>query len=358
MRLAKKSLIILALMLIPLASQAGDCIDWPRLMTQYTLDSMPKGKVVVINPFTNYTKKSGDDWLKLGLPDLLASMLSASKDLTVLTGLAARYSPLSRNPQYIVEGMFQHLNGTLRIFIKLLNGPNRKLLKQNMITVSYPENKDFFWEMAKTTKQICEFIKVKYDDDKLEKIRDATISTQVYEFYSKGRQILDKYQVGETEVAKIWFEQAKRKDYRSWLGYEGLIDLYTFLGFYNKQRRASFGSYFEQAEKELVQMHRLAKQPPPIRQLSKRSTRKKKSRDEKLTNRFLLGQAAFTEGLIAAQNANWEKAAQAFEQSVKFVPEDAITWYQLSRIYEKMGMIPKTTNALHKAYEINPCIEK
>jgi hypothetical protein len=81
-------------------------------------------------------------------------------------------------------------------------------------------------------------------------VRNATTSTKAYESYSKGRQLLETYEVGNMKQASELFTQAKSIDYHSPLGYEGIIALNTFLGFYNKQMQKPFSTYYQQAEAE------------------------------------------------------------------------------------------------------------
>jgi hypothetical protein len=327
--------LLLVFLLIPVFASARECIDWPRVMTQEALSQASGGKTVVVRDFTDYTKQPGDEWLSVGLSDLLSSMLAASDDLRVLSGLSAKYSPDASHPVFFVSGMFQHIEDKLRAFVKVEKGDDRSLISQYEILSPYPENKELFLRFSETTKQIWKTMSVGGDNSRIEAVRDATQSTRCFESYIKAKNI----------------------DYRSPLGYAGLVDLLTFLGFYHKQRQEPFGQYFEQAERELAQMQRIAKQPPPVPVLAKKPTKKEKG-TIKLENRFLLGQAAFTEGVIALQEGNTQQAAAALLKAVQFVPEDAIAWYHLARMYEKLGNNPEATNALQKAYAINPCIEK
>ena len=351
--------VVLLFLLVPaLSFGAGkECINWAKVMTLQEINAMPQGKVVVVESFTDYTKTPGDEWMEAGLPSLAASMLSASTDLRVLSGLQVKYAPEGSGPEYIISGMFQHVEGGLRVFVKLMAGADRKLLSQYEIVAPYPDNSEMFSDFAAVTKQIWSFIKVKGDETNLNLVRDQTPSPRAFEAYIKGRQSLESYKMDEMEVAKTWFEQTKRTDYRSPLGYEGLTDLYNFLGYYHKQRGEPFGPYFQQAEAEISDMTRLAKRPPVVWVMQKKPTKKEKD-VLKLTNRFLLGHASFNEGLIASQAGNSEAAAAALKKAVEYVPEDAIAWYHLSGIYQNLGNAAESSAAMQKAYEINPCLGK
>ncbi len=355
-RILKLALFILA---IPAVSAAAgrECINWPKIMSQQAIGGATSGKIVVAESFTDYTKVAGDDWLSAGLRDLIATMVAQSKSVRVFAGSNAVYNPDAKNPAFIISGMFQHLEGGLRIFVKLMKGEDKSLVSQYEVLVPYPESSEIFTRFTDVARQIWATIQAGGDESRLAMVRDATPSTRAYESYVKGRQALETYKMADMEVAKTWFEQAKRNDYRSPLGYQGMIDLYTFLGFYHKQRHEPFGSYFQQAEQELANMTRLAKRLPLVVLMAKKPT-KKEQETVKLANRFLLDHASFNEGLIAAEAGNWKAAAEAFQSAVDYVPEDAIAWYHLARAYENLGNAAESSKALQKAYEVNPCVEK
>lgn len=333
-----------------------DCINWPRVMSEISAPA-GQGKIVVVEPFTDYTKVAGDEWLTFGLRDLTASMISASDQLRVYFGPSAVYNADAKNPAFVVTGMFQHMDVGLRAFVKVMAGGDKTLLSQYEILVTYPEGSELFIRWADAAKQIWKTMGVGGDNSRLDAIRDATPSIRAYESYAKGRGLLETYKISEMEVAKTWFEQTKRIDYRSPLGYQGIIDLFTFLGFYHKQRHEPFGGYFEQAQRELANMNRIAKPPVPVMLLAKKPT-KKGDKTIKLENRFLLNNAAFTEGQFAADAGKWEEAAAALLKAVGYVPQDAVAWYQLARVYENLGNQAEASKALQKAYEVNQCIEK
>lgn len=350
-------LIFLILVWLPQSAAAKECINWPQIMSMGSIGGTTAGKIVVVEPFTDYTKAAGDEWLPAGLRDLTASMLATSGSIRVYAGLTAVYNPEAKSPDLVVSGMFQRMEGGLRIFVKLMSGADRKLISQYGSLVSYPESSDLFMRMAETTKQMWQAMGVSGDGSKLAAVRDATPSTRAFESYSKGEQTLESYKLSDIEVAKTWFEQAKKNDYRAPFGYQGMIDLYTFVGFYHKQRSEPYGGYYEQAEREFIEMTRITKRPPPVWRPPKKPTKKEKE-TVTLENRFLLNNAAYKEAVIAAEAGRWPEAADAFKRSVEYLPEDAVAWYHLARAYENSGNSLESSKALQKAYEINPCLGK
>lgn len=352
-------LIILAPLEARASKKKATCIDWPQAMTQFELNNLPAGTTVLVQPFTDYTKKPGDSWLVLGLRDYLSDLLRTGRDLRVLAGLAAIYGTAGGPPDYIIVGKFQHMDRMLRVFISLSDGKSGQLIKQYDVAVSYPGNREFFTALADSAEQIMKQMKARPKGDQFKAVRDATESTSAYENYSKGRQSLESYDIKKAEIALIWFDQTKSLDYRSPLGYQGTIEVLTFMGFYHKQRREPFGSYFQKAEEELVKMAKLARPAPLILpRKNVKVTKKMGKMSIELENRFLVGNVAFTEGLHAAQKGNWAEAAQAFKKSLEVVPEDAMTWYHLARIEATLGNTAESQDALRKALEINSCLER
>lgn len=328
------------------------CIDWPKVMAQYELDRGPKGKIVLVEPFSNYTKFPADDWMAAGIRDYLADLLKSGTNISVLSGSQAAYSSQTGPVAYTVSGKFERLPGRLRVFITLKEGPSGKLLRQLEAGFPYPDNKEFFTNIADSAKQVLETIKTKRDPAAFDRVRNATSSTSAYENYSRGRQIFETFAPSNVDTSAAFFTLAKRDDYRSPLGYTGIVDLNTFLGFYHKQQGEIFGPYFQKAEEEIHEMKRLTGES----EASTSSARAKKS-GAGIENRFIIGNAAFTEALAATQLGNFAKAAAALKRSVEAVPEDAISWYHLSRALTATADEAGARNALQKALGINPCIE-
>lgn len=341
---------------IPL-SGAKSCIDWPRLMAQYELSILPHGKTVLVTPLSNFTKKTEDDWLTTGFRDLIADLLRSSKNLRVLSGPTARFRD-TQATDFTISGKFVHSGETMRVFISFSEGKSGKLLKQLEAAFPYPDNSEFFTKIADAAKELLGDMKTKWDPNDFKSVRDATTSTKAYENYSKGKKLLETYRPANMKEASEFFTQAKRLDYRSPLGYEGIVTINTFLGFYNKQVRKPFSTYYQKAEAELVTMQKLTHPRSLVFAYTPKKAIKKRKQKEKLENRFFQSNASFVEALHASQAGNLEGASKAMRRCVDLVPEDAIGWYQLARIESRLGNMEKSREALQKAYSINPCIER
>lgn len=347
----------LSVVLCPMQLYAAkSCVDWPRIMAQYEISLLPSGKSALITQFKNFTKKPEDDWLKKGIRDYLADLMRSSKNVKVLAGPTALYGGQVMTPEWRIGGRFQRAGPNLRVFISFNEGASGKLLKQIEATFPYPGNKEFFTRLADAAKELMRAMDAKWDPGKLKNVRDATASTSAYESYSKGRQILENYNPKGAPKSEEHFKNAIKLDYRSPLGYDGIIALNTFLGFYQKQMRRHFSSYYQKAEAELVKMNRLAKPAPAVFAYVSKKTQRKRGTHIKLDNRFLQSNAAFMEALYASKLGNLEGAAEAMRRCVDLVPEDAVAWQHLARIYSQLGDVTKSGEAIRKANEIDPCI--
>ena len=346
---------IVASIISPMTAMADKCIDWGRLMTSYEIDTTPKWKTtILLQTFDDFTKVAGDEWLSSGIPYLLAQYLVITDNISTLFGPSAKYSPAAVSPAYTISGMYQHVEGRLRVFIKLEKHGN--LLKQYQLDMVYPQHRQLFDTLGDTTLSMLEFISPKYDKKKFEVVRNQTGSLPAYENYIRGLLAYWTFNIDQMDIAKTWFEEAKKADVYYQNAYLGMTGVYTFTALYNKQNKRAFSNYFEQAEKELQTMEKFAKRPPPPDR-PKKYVILMKQKPWKITNRFLLAHSSFVAGLDASGSKRWLEAAKYFEETVTYTPEDAITWYYLSQMREKSGDRQKASAALAKAGELNKCLQ-
>lgn len=349
----KRLLISISILILISPLAHADCIDWARTMTKYEIDSMPKWKKsVVIEPFENFTKQAGDDWLVNGIPHLLAEYLNTSDTISALSDPVAKYHPAAASPNYVIEGMYQRVEGVLRVFVKLNQGGALK--KQLQVDIAYPRNKQFFESVGDAALAIMQIVGPVYNDKALAAAKTKTSSVEAYENYIRGVTSYYSFDPDQTDVARTWFEESKKADINYHDAYNGLIDTYVFMAMYNKQNKRAYAGWFEKAEGEIKNLARFAKRlPPPER--PKRYVVKTRVDAAPLTNRFLIGNSYFVAGLAAAGNKQWADAAYQFNMALIQTPEDAITWLYLSQMLEKSGDRNKAVEAKRKAYELNKC---
>ncbi|MBU4484688.1 hypothetical protein KKA47_04615 [bacterium] len=350
---------LLLFSLLNTANAYDPCFDWEKLIVQYDLENLPnRGPLILVEPFKNHTGKPGDDWLSQGIRLTFADFLNAAgNDKKIITGLLAKHHPKGSMPDYIVGGFFQNIGNTLRIFAKLTNKKG-KLIKQHQLDIQSRSAGGFYKALHTTTMDFLKNMDLSIDGPRMDFVRDSTRSYEALSNYVKGRLAFFTLDPKRADVAKILFEESKKADFRYTKAYEGLIDLYTFLGIYNKQHRRAYSLYFEKAGNELAKLASFAGKIPEAEKKSKR--RHASGSDGKagiLNNRYSIGNSHFTAGLYAANNNDWNAAAVEFNETVKFIPEDAVTYYHLYQVYTKLGKRNDAWRAYKKSAEINTCLK-
>ena len=337
----------------PQSACAKTCIKWQKVMAEGRIALMPEGKGVLVKHFDDFTKKPGDEWLTYGLSDYVADLMGSAKDGRIHYGITAKYG--SGPYDYTVAGTFQHLEGNLRVFIKLSEGKGGKLIAQKEILFPYPGNRELFTKTAEATAELMETMKFKRDGSVWDAVRDATASTEAYASYAKGRRALETYRKSELKKARSHFAGAMRIDFRSPLGYQGTAAVDTFLGLYNKQRGKAFSTYFQKAQAELARMQKLTKPMNPVFGYIKDEP-EKRSGGLKIKNRFILGNAAYMEGQAMLSGGDLKAAAERFRKATDLVPEDAMAWYYLARAESMSGSLDRASEAQRRAHAIDPCM--
>lgn len=350
----KKLIFFLLFASISLNARA-DCIEWGNVMTKYDIKLMTSSKTsVLVQQFDDFTKRSGDSWLSFGIARLLADYISTGNDINVLQGAISKYHPSAVSPTFVVNGMFQHTEGQLRIFVKLFQ--KNDLKKQLQIDIPYPGNRQLFDSVGDAALSLLAIINPPYDQNKFSRVRSATSSMPAYENYVRGLISYQSFDPDQMDIAKAWFEESLKNDVNFQNAYLGLVDTYIFLAMYNKQNRSAFGGYFEKAEKTLSDMDRFAKRQP-VPERPKRFVIKVEEKQFTIANRFLLANSSFIAGLNAAGSKQWINAGKYFEEALELTPEDAITWWHLSQTREKTGDKQKAASAKKKAVELNKCLQ-
>lgn len=296
-----------------------------------------------VAPFRNDTGIAGDAWLQTGLADMLIRMLDTHPGVAALSEKNEVYLPPQNRVRFKVGGLFQHTQNWLRIFVQLKDNSG-KLERQFTIETPYPLHKQFFTGLREAAGGILDKAGVskKKSENLLKAVENETANVRAYENYIKGREAFESYDPNKMEVALIWFQEARRDDSEYPMAYRGMLDVFDFLGLYNKAAGVPYGQYVENAENTL-------------NALIKRG--RKTGFKEKITDRFLEAQVHFVVGERALARGDAAKAASELSQAARLVPEDPITALYLSQAYEKLGQATLAGTFKNRAEEINPCLK-
>ncbi len=336
--------------------QAGDCINWQRVMSRQYVDSRPAAKAIVVNSFNFIAGEDSDKWLSTGVKHYLASALSSARGIRIYTPETMQSADMA--VEYRITGQFQRIKTRIRVFITLSKEGEPNPVKQLEVIFPFPDNKDFFLNLSTAAIEIIKTLGGSYDSKTMSQIVSMTSSTRAYEGFAKGLDVLMAFSPSSAISAVKWFEDAKRADYRSVLGYEGLVDVYSFLGFAARQRKDNYTGYFHLAEKQMAELLRLAKPEPLLIARDKPKVQTAKRPQElKINNALLLNTIAFQEGYVSMQAGDFKSATAAFKRAIDIVPDDAISWYYLASVYGSVGDFTSSSDAMQKAREINACVE-
>lgn len=350
------SLIIACLISLTVAAHAAlaTCSNWARLMGTAQYVDEREGPIFVIEQFLNDTKQKEDAWLEKGYPDLIAMLLSTSLRERVRIGDSARYDPAAKNPDYIIGGRFLHLPIGMRMIIEVKNGRTKALEKLFTLDTPYPDNAAFFEKTADAVREIGGLAKLKFDEKSFDHIVNATASTRCFEDYERGMQILRSYDTSKYDVAAVWFGEAKKADFQSWLGYEGMIDLYAIQGLMAKLAGRPFLVFYRNAEEQAVQQFKIAKRPPPVPRRKARVEKKSKG-GVPLNNRFLRGHTEYMSGIAALQGGDAKGAIDFLKRATNAVPEDAMAWHALAEAYAREEKPEEAAKARAMEMRANNC---
>ncbi len=337
----------------PGTAQSKTCVKWQAAMAQGRISLMPVGKNILVKPFTDFTKKPGDEWLSTGIRNFVGDLLSSAEKARAQYGITATHG--GGPYDHSIDGMYQHLDGNMRIFIKLSDGGGQ-LIAQREVVFPYPDNSEFFSRTAQATADLMKEMQLAFDQSSFNAVKDATASTRAYESYSRGRELLEAYNASNAGAVISHFTDVKRLDYASPLGYQGIAAVNDFLGLYNKMSGKPYDTYFIRAEAEIAQMAKLTKPMSPVFGYIKPKPAAKETGPAEIKDRFVMGNAYYKEGSAAASRSDHKAAAAAFRKSVELVPEDAVAWQRLANSESILGNQEGAVQAQNRAGAIDPCL--
>lgn len=210
------------------------------------------------------------------------------------------------------------------------------------IETPFPLHKRFFTGLKEAAETIFKKLeRSNSNPDTLKAIENETNNVHAYENFIKGRLALETYNPDKTEVALIWFQEAKREDYKYLSAYQGMIDVYEFLILDHKQKGEPFQTYLESIAKTIQEKNRWqsVKQQP-------------------IENRFLKAHVHYVTGSRALAKNQTQKGIEELKKALALVPEDAETAYALAESYDKLQNAGQAGFYRNIAEGINPCLKK
>lgn len=348
----RRSLPLALLLLFPLSLSAGEkCVDWPLVMRLQTLQQFHANHpVVLLQSFENGSGLTADDWLSEGIPWLLKRYLSTDQQLNLFSEIQTPYLKSFPKEHYRVEGLFQHIDQTLRIFVQLKD-PKGKLITQIPIKTPFLKHTHFFESLKEGASEILNQLgRKKPNANDLKTIQNETRNIFAFSNAVKGIAALEKFEPNHTEVALIWFQEAFREDPKYPLPYLGMIDAYSFLYLDGKQAGGPYQQILESIHNTEKAM-RQKRVRPHFGGLTEKE-RKNSGKHPAVRN-----YVHYTAGKRAFDGGDFRKAAQELEQAFDALPEESLSAYTLGQSYAKLGNAKKAGELLRYAKEINRCLK-
>lgn len=331
-----------------LSEKPKECVNWAKVYARESLPRSQDGIFVKMETFRNETKNAGDDWLSLGIGDLLIRYLETNSDLHLLTEQTANATSFKAPKTFQIGGLFQHTENQLRIFVHLKD-PQGETLAEIPIQIPYPLHKQFFtglMEAAQILKGKIGLRQEKGDIQALIAIENETSKVLAFENYIKGMGSLQTFDPNRMEVALIWFQEALREDKGYIKAYQGIMEVHGFLSLHRKVQGEPYNATLEKIQETLKTMKKNVASPP---------SRTKKNGG--LENRYLESHVRYIAGLRAFEKGDNAKAAKELKEALSFLPLDPLSAYTLGLAYDRLKDPGEGERYKRKAREMNGCLK-
>lgn len=191
-------------------------------------------KSIAVLPFKSLGTDAGEEYLGLGMADLLITRLSHIKQITVRpTSAILNYTDPSQHllaigrelgVDAIVDGRIQKSGDRIRVTVQLIVVRDGSLLWADKFEESFTS---IFALQDSISEQVGRALELKLSGEERKRlIKRHTESTDAYQFYLKGRYYSTRWTDSGWKKAIEYFKQAIEIDPDYALAYAGLADSY------------------------------------------------------------------------------------------------------------------------------------
>lgn len=286
--------------------------------------------VVLVGPFINQSKETVEDWLTIGLAEVLGDLLQTGKNVGVEHGLTRLYPQTTATPQLVVSGSFQRTPDELRVFVKVFKGTESMPIYDDAFTITPPDSGKLFVQMGRVAGEIFSAAKIKPDKERFIWEKGATSDYLAFQAYTKGLEAMWKFDPNYIDVAAIWFQEARKHDIYFLKSYIAEENLYGYLTMKAKVEEKQYSYYLEKLETLENARIRYSIRPSPI---SPEKPKVMKKKDIEIANRYLVANAHYLAGMAALRGGNLKDAEKELSVAVELVPEDTIAARELYNVY-------------------------
>ncbi|HLF47242.1 MAG TPA: adenylate/guanylate cyclase domain-containing protein [Chitinophagaceae bacterium] len=300
-----------------------------------TIINPAEDKSIAVLPFTNLSSDAEQEYFSDGLTEDIITQLSKIKAYKVISRTSVmQYKNTSKTikeigkelgVKLIMEGSVQRSADKVRITSQLINALN----DEHLWADSYDRPvKDIFSiqrEVALSIASILNTTLSKTETQQLDYI--PTVNLSAYDFYLRGKLLVEKRNKVDLLEARKYFQQAAEKDKAFANAYSGLAD--TFL-------LSSFRGY-----EDPTKMLWLAK----------------KNIDVALSLDPFSGETQASLGYWYFQNLDWHAADITYRRALKLNSNQSNIYLWLAILLEAKGEMAEALEIYNKGYEINPMWE-
>ena len=196
---------------------------------------------VAVLPFKPIGTEGQDNYLGLGMAEVLTNRLSSLNELAVQPTSATRpFDKSDTHPldagramkvEAVLDGAFQKLGNQLRVTVRLLRVNDGQTLWSGKFDESFS---DIFKVQDSISSQVVKALALKLTEEKRSLLfRRYTENSAAYDLYLKGRFFWNKRTADGLQKASGYFEEAVTiyPDYA--LAWAGLADCYNLLSMYD-----------------------------------------------------------------------------------------------------------------------------
>ncbi len=287
-------------------------------------------KSLAVLPFKTLSQPQGEDYLGVGMTDVMITRLSNLNELTVRpTNSVLRYSsqdPLQAGQALkvdsILDGSIQQQGDRVRVTVRLLRVSDG----QSLWAFQCDERcADIFALQDTISNKVTEALALKLSSDERERLlKRYTENHEAYEAYAKGRYATDQLTKENLQKAIDAFKQAVELDPSFALAWVGLADAYGFLATDYALPREYFSKAEDAVEKAL-------------------------SIDEALG-----GAHAERAMILFRYHYDWKSAEQAFKRAIELNPNDAEIHYKYCWLLGLQGRVNEAHEQAGLARQLNP----
>ncbi|MBA3438243.1 MAG: PD40 domain-containing protein, partial [Pyrinomonadaceae bacterium] len=197
-------------------------------------------KSMAVLPFKTTGAEGDEQYLGVGLADVLTHKMSQISQVTVRTpGAVRRYANTNRDTveigrelgvDYVLTGTIERIGDRVQTALELTDITTRKLLWAERFNERFT---DIFALQNSISERVARALSLELTTDERERlVKRHTENAEAYELYLAGRYHWGKRTPEGLRQAIANFEQAIQKDSNFALAYTGLADCYALLNWY------------------------------------------------------------------------------------------------------------------------------